>query len=311
MKMIRKLFSRDAFSLVEVLVSIVIVGLISSMGWFAVSSYTQSEMVTRNRVLAVNLMQKSQEDLRAAAQTFFDQLEDNTCDFISGNPCGLDPNITTGLPLDYSVNLTITREASAELKRALITVNWSEFGAAHSINTIVFLARPPEPVPGNVIGRVRGSNTGGNALSLVTIRLTPSDGSSDITTITTPEWLHTNLDGTTRMINYDYSGTTGRFSLKPGSYILTAQRSGYSNYTHPTQVNVSSNQETIIDFTMTVVFSPPPVCGNGVCQSGESCVTCPVDCGPCPPPRVCGNGSCEGRENCENCENDCGICSGL
>ena len=50
----------------------------------------------------------------------------------------------------------------------------------------------------------------------------------------------------------------------------------------------------------------PPVCGNSACEAGESCSSCPGDCGACPP--VCGNGSCETGETCSNCASDCGAC---
>ena len=50
----------------------------------------------------------------------------------------------------------------------------------------------------------------------------------------------------------------------------------------------------------------PPVCGNGTCEAGESCSSCLGDCGACPP--VCGNGSCETGETCSNCTADCGAC---
>jgi hypothetical protein len=55
-----------------------------------------------------------------------------------------------------------------------------------------------------------------------------------------------------------------------------------------------------------------PMCGDGVC-SGESCSTCPSDCGVC---TVCGNGICEGGESCQTsggfgqCKDDCGCCEG-
>lgn len=48
-----------------------------------------------------------------------------------------------------------------------------------------------------------------------------------------------------------------------------------------------------------------PTCGNGVCASGESCNTCPQDCGSCV---ACGDGACNGGETCNTCAQDCGQC---
>ncbi|MEM9291209.1 MAG: hypothetical protein AAGD01_05990 [Acidobacteriota bacterium] len=54
------------------------------------------------------------------------------------------------------------------------------------------------------------------------------------------------------------------------------------------------------------------VCGDGFCGGGspplgETCETCPQDCGgPC---SVCGNGFCGVIENCGSCPADCGPCA--
>jgi hypothetical protein len=49
-----------------------------------------------------------------------------------------------------------------------------------------------------------------------------------------------------------------------------------------------------------------PWCGSGVCGGGETCATCPQDCGACPP--ICGDASCDGGETCATCSADCGAC---
>ncbi|MFH1448007.1 MAG: hypothetical protein ABIG39_04030 [Candidatus Micrarchaeota archaeon] len=50
---------------------------------------------------------------------------------------------------------------------------------------------------------------------------------------------------------------------------------------------------------------PPPTCGSGACDPGETCASCPGDCGICP---TCnGNGVCDVGENCLNCPGDCSV----
>ena len=54
------------------------------------------------------------------------------------------------------------------------------------------------------------------------------------------------------------------------------------------------------------------VCGDGSCGGGtppigETCESCPEDCGgPC---SICGNGFCGGTETCSTCAADCGPCA--
>jgi len=53
--------------------------------------------------------------------------------------------------------------------------------------------------------------------------------------------------------------------------------------------------------------APPPSCGNGSCDNGETCATCALDCGVC---STCGDGTCNtsAGEDCSNCPQDCGDC---
>ncbi len=48
-------------------------------------------------------------------------------------------------------------------------------------------------------------------------------------------------------------------------------------------------------------------CGNLNCDTalGETCLSCPMDCGACP---ICGDKACSGGETCASCPGDCGKC---
>jgi len=52
-------------------------------------------------------------------------------------------------------------------------------------------------------------------------------------------------------------------------------------------------------------------CGNETCSNGETCLTCPADCGSCPADSspFCGDGTCNNGETCSSCSPDCGACS--
>ena len=66
------------------------------------------------------------------------------------------------------------------------------------------------------------------------------------------------------------------------------------------------NQVVVPDGGLPDGVTPPPnTCGDGTCQSTESCNNCPIDCGFC---STCGNNVCDEGENCLGCPQDCGKC---
>jgi hypothetical protein len=55
-----------------------------------------------------------------------------------------------------------------------------------------------------------------------------------------------------------------------------------------------------------LAFAPNPCNSNGICDSGETCTNCAVDCVHASPATCCGDGLCQGAETNCNCRADCG-----
>jgi MYXO-CTERM domain-containing protein len=66
---------------------------------------------------------------------------------------------------------------------------------------------------------------------------------------------------------------------------------------------VAKNQHIVADAVR--LTRVDPFCGDGTCNSLDTCANCPKDCGACP---VCGDGTCSGDEACGTCAQDCGAC---
>lgn len=71
----------------------------------------------------------------------------------------------------------------------------------------------------------------------------------------------------------------------------------------------------VLYFAIPKSASADVYCGDGICQSSESCSTCSPDCGQCasqntqPATNYCGDGKCSSSESCSTCSSDCGQCS--
>jgi PGF-pre-PGF domain-containing protein len=118
-------------------------------------------------------------------------------------------------------------------------------------------------------------------------------------------WKSDNPEGTFYELFEDseliYSGTSTFFNhtgLSPSTtyhYKLRA-KNGAGVYTENSSAEATTKSAII--------------CGDGRCEGGETCSSCPSDCGRCPSGRkaYCGDGRCEGGEDCSSCPDDCGVC---
>lgn len=243
---------KSAFTLVEVLTGIVVLGVISTCSWFAVSTLFRGEQLTRNRTIAINLLQKSQEEIRSAALTFYNTLE--SCQFPGpffnagiNTTCGLQTLNANFNGFTRSVNVT-PQNNSTEIKQAIITVNWTDQANTLSMNSAVLLARPPDPLPGNIYGTVRSSGQGNPLIQGATIRATLI-GSGTISDANSQATLGAKNE------NYDFNTDTGAFVLPVGMWRLTATAPNFFDY--PEQgapvnntVVVTSNAESEFHITM-------------------------------------------------------------
>ncbi|MCB9771852.1 MAG: carboxypeptidase regulatory-like domain-containing protein [Candidatus Omnitrophica bacterium] len=238
----------SGFTLVEALTGIVVIAAISTASWFAVSTLFRGEQLTRNRTVAINLLQKSQEEIRNASLTFYDTLQN--CQF-PGPAFDANININCGLQAlntyftGYTRSVSVTpHSGSTEIKKATITVNWTDQGQTLSLYSAVLLARPPDPLPGNIIGIVRSSGTGNPLINGVSIKVELVGGTVSRTTTS-----KNTLGAKNESFDF-FDASTGAFVLPVGTWRLTATHPSYYAYTHSADITVTSNAETRVDFSM-------------------------------------------------------------
>lgn len=111
----------------------------------------------------------------------------------------------------------------------------------------------------------------------------------------------TSADGSCRMILPDYRRTrvTGATSYNP--YTFTASKDGKTN---TTSQNIDTPHEPVM---IILALDLTPSCGDATCNNGETCSSCPADCGACP---TCDDGVQNQGETGVDCGGSCPACAG-
>lgn len=227
-----------AFTLVEVMVSFLVLALTSVAAFMALSSISMEETSTRDRQVAKNVMTSRFEQIRQ-------DMTNNRNNFYAMNATSYPANGNwqavnePGYPAGFFENRIVFISGTTELKTFSIAVRWTpESGQQKQIDHVFTVARPPDTLAGNIEGTVTDCLSG-NPLSGVSINI--SQG---------PSWQNTAVTTSNQAATlgrYDFSSITGTFALMPGNYSLTASKALYDPSTEG-PITVNSNESTVHNF---------------------------------------------------------------
>ncbi len=236
---------KENFTLVEVILSILIISLIAAAGYFSFVVLQRATEDAHNRSLAVALALKSEEELRRIAQSNFDSLDsaDVKNKFDSFSDSVNFPQFTRTLSVSPFAG-------STEIKRVEVTISWNERGRTRNYNYSFLLSRPPLPLPADICGRVFDKNTN-NPINGVTVKITcatkPSLSYEHITGTVGCSGVDCSSGGGYTFANVDPTTGTRTFNLYPNECniwnLSVLESSKYYKYDHPNPITIFSGRE--------------------------------------------------------------------
>ncbi|MDD5449488.1 MAG: prepilin-type N-terminal cleavage/methylation domain-containing protein [Candidatus Omnitrophica bacterium] len=228
------------FTLVEVLVSTVIIAVVSVGSYAAFYVLSGESEAARNKLHAIALGQAALEEVRAASKIGFDTLA-------SANfPDNIDQLKYGG----FHRAVTITNDAATiELKRVDVAINWTERNAPRQYNLAVLLARPPEPLPGNIHGTVTNRKTGLPVDSAKIDINYVQQTTLTATAMTSPTTATAPSNGF-----YTFLDSARNPRLKPGDWNLAVSRKGFYNFKNVVVANLESGEDREVN----AVLDPKP-----------------------------------------------------
>ncbi|OQX79897.1 MAG: hypothetical protein B6D56_06150 [Candidatus Omnitrophica bacterium 4484_70.1] len=234
------------FTLVEVILSILIISLIAAASYFSFVILQRAVEDAHNRSLAVALALKSEEELRRIAQSNFDSLDSPTIqnNFNSFSDPVNFPQFTRTLSV-------FPLSGSTEIKKVEVKISWNERGKTRNYIYSFLLSRPPLPLPADICGRVVDKNTH-NPVNGVTVKITcatkPSFSYEHITGTVGCSGVDCSSGGCYTFANVNPTTGTRTFNLYPNECniwnLSVLESSKYYKYDHPNPITIFSGRET-------------------------------------------------------------------
>ncbi|MDP8265431.1 MAG: prepilin-type N-terminal cleavage/methylation domain-containing protein [Candidatus Aceula meridiana] len=245
-RQISSVYNKKAFTLVEVLISIVILSVTLTATYFSFSALSKQEVLSRDLLTAKNILTSEFEKVKQRTlneENYFDQIDDETMDG------SLSPVDAAGYPAGFFQEKKVFLGVNGDLKKFFIEVQWTERGKNHLINNAFYLALPPYALPGNIAGTITAGTVEqcaadqGSSLSDSDVQILQGGGFEN-------SFVNTDASG-----YYDFSSLAeGSFILPRGNdYRLQVSKTGYTIYRTPQDslITVNAGEETIQNACLT------------------------------------------------------------
>jgi len=208
-----------AFTLVEVLVSILVLSLTAAAVYVSLTSLSRQELFVRDRQTAKNILTSTFEQLRQNTVNNDQNFYNINASTYPASGSWVAVNMP-GYPANYFQKKTVFLSEQGDVKRMLITVQWMENGNQKNVNHVFVLGRPRYALPGNIHGVITNCSTNG-PLADAQVQIIEGGVSGQI--------------GTNNNGSYNFSSSVGSFSLPPGNYRLRVSKDGFENYEIPAE----------------------------------------------------------------------------